>query len=40
MYWFSREERAEKRPVWSEYGLVVLELTLMMAVRILWERCY
>ena len=39
MYWFPREERNGNRPVWLEYDLAVLELTSMMAARMLWEHC-
>ena len=40
MYWFLHEERTGNCPVFSEYDLAVLELTLMMAARMLWECCY
>ena len=40
MYWFPHEERTGNHPVWSEYDLEVLELTSMMAERMLWENCY
>ena len=39
MYWLSREERTGNRPIWLEYDLEVLELTLMMAARMWWELC-
>ena len=39
MNWFQCEDRTGNFPVWSEYDLVVLELTSMMEARILWERC-
>ena len=40
MYWFPREESTGNRPVWLEYDLAVLELTSMMAEKMLWERCW
>ena len=40
MYWFPRKERTGNRPVWSEYDLEVLELTYMIAARMLYECCY
>ena len=35
MYWFPRGERTGNCPAWSEYDLAVLDLTLMMAARML-----
>ena len=35
MYSFQHEERTGNRPFWSDYDLVVLELMLMMAEKIL-----
>ena len=39
MYWFLCEERTRKLPVLLEYDLAVFELMLMMAARMLWDRC-